>query len=253
MVKPTWVGQDIDSWGIDHGTWSVLLHAFPDASIPVVQLSLNAFKDFDHHLELGRKLAALRDNGVLVIGSGNIVHNLRAVDYRQPDTGYDWATASTTPAKKILLDRTRPRLRPRRRPRLRAAPFPPPTTSCHCSTSLASPATPTSPLSLLSTGTPPVRSAWPPTRSEQAAHGTTASIRLHLCPNPCRPIKPTSETLPSCLRRIPDHRISSREASQVGVLTSAGVAAGRSSRRSWGSYWPWSRRNGGYLSCKKAT
>ena len=91
VVKPTWVGQDIDSWGIDHGTWSVLLHAFPDASIPVVQLSLNAFKDFDHHLELGRKLGSLRDHGILVIGSGNIVHNLRAVDYRQRDTGYDWA------------------------------------------------------------------------------------------------------------------------------------------------------------------
>ena len=91
VCKPTWVGRDIDSWGIDHGTWSVLLHAFPDASIPVIQLSLNAFKSFEHHLELGRKLAPLRDAGVLVIGSGNVVHNLRAVDYRQADEGYDWA------------------------------------------------------------------------------------------------------------------------------------------------------------------
>ncbi len=103
VVKPTWVGRDIDSWGIDHGTWSVLLHAFPDASIPVVQLSLNAFKDFDHHLELGRKLGALRDQGVLVIGSGNVVHNLRAVDYRQRDTGYDWAMRFDEVARERLL------------------------------------------------------------------------------------------------------------------------------------------------------
>ena len=102
VVRPTWVGQDIDSWGIDHGTWSVLLHAFPDASVPVVQLSLNAFKDFDHHLDLGRKLAPLRDHGILVIGSGNVVHNLRAVDYRQRDSGYDWATRFDEVARERL-------------------------------------------------------------------------------------------------------------------------------------------------------
>lgn len=102
VCKPTWVGQDIDSWGIDHGTWSVLLHAFPDARIPVVQLSLNAFKDFDHHLELGRKLAPLRDEGILIVGSGNVVHNLRAVDYRQPDNGYDWALRFDDVARETL-------------------------------------------------------------------------------------------------------------------------------------------------------
>ena len=102
VVKPTWVGMDIDSWGIDHGTWSVLLHAFPDASIPVVQLSLNAFKSFDHHLELGRKLAALREQDVLIIGSGNIVHNLRAVDFRQPDAAYDWAQRFDDAAREVL-------------------------------------------------------------------------------------------------------------------------------------------------------
>src|SRR6188508_3263367 len=53
IVKPTWVGADVDSWGIDHGSWSVLTHAFPEADIPVVQLSLNADKDFDYHLGLG--------------------------------------------------------------------------------------------------------------------------------------------------------------------------------------------------------
>ena len=90
-VQPTWVGADVDSWGIDHGTWSVLVHAFPDASIPVVQLSVNADKSLDYHLELGRKLAPLRERGVLVIASGNVVHNLAAVQWGMTDDGYDWA------------------------------------------------------------------------------------------------------------------------------------------------------------------
>jgi len=102
VVKPTWVGQDVDSWGIDHGAWSVLLHAFPDASIPVIQLALNASKDFDHHLELGRKLAPLRQQGVLIIGSGNIVHNLRTVDFQQADSGYDWARRFDDRAREVL-------------------------------------------------------------------------------------------------------------------------------------------------------
>ena len=78
------------------------MHAFPDASIPVAQLSLNAFKSLDHHMELGRQLAPLRDEGVLIIGSGNIVHNLRAVDFGHAETGFDWAQRFDERARDVL-------------------------------------------------------------------------------------------------------------------------------------------------------
>jgi 4,5-DOPA dioxygenase extradiol len=105
LVAPVWVGLDQDSWGLDHGTWSVLCHAFPDADIPVVQLSINAAKPFEYHVDLGRRLAPLRRQGVLVVGSGNVVHNLRRVDFRAGDTGEPWAHRFDEAARALLTER----------------------------------------------------------------------------------------------------------------------------------------------------
>ena len=91
LVKPRWIGLDRDQWGIDHGTWSVLAHMYPDADIPVLQLSINALKPLDYHLELAASLAPLREQGVMIVASGNIVHNLQELQWRQQELAYDWA------------------------------------------------------------------------------------------------------------------------------------------------------------------
>ncbi|HEY1146150.1 MAG TPA: 4,5-DOPA dioxygenase extradiol [Allosphingosinicella sp.] len=91
LVKPEWLGLDRDQWGLDHGTWSVLAHLYPEADIPVLQLSINALRPLDYHVALARRLAPLRDRGVMIVASGNIVHNLGRLQWNQPDLGYDWA------------------------------------------------------------------------------------------------------------------------------------------------------------------
>lgn len=92
MLAPLAVQQD-QSWGLDHGTWSVLVKMYPDADVPVVQLSLNMHEGEAFHYALGQKLAALRNEGVMIIASGNVVHNLRRLDQRAGDGhgGFDWA------------------------------------------------------------------------------------------------------------------------------------------------------------------
>ncbi len=104
VVKPTWVGLDLDSWGLDHGTWSVLVHMFPEADIPVLQLSIDAGKPFDYHVALGAQLAELRQQGVLIVASGNVVHNLGLLEWSRPDAGFDWARDFNEAAKRLMTD-----------------------------------------------------------------------------------------------------------------------------------------------------
>jgi len=105
VVAPEFVGADRDGWGLDHGTWSVLVHAFPAADVPVVQLSINALKPAQFHVDLGAKLARLRESGVMLLGSGNVVHNLRAIDWHQPDAGFDWARRFDEAAREVMTQR----------------------------------------------------------------------------------------------------------------------------------------------------
>lgn len=102
VLAPLEVRLD-DSWGLDHGTWSVLKHVYPAADVPVVQLSIDETQPAAFHFEIGRKLAPLREEGVLIAGSGNLVHNLHAYAWGQhPREPYDWAVRFEAAARERM-------------------------------------------------------------------------------------------------------------------------------------------------------
>lgn len=103
MLAPLPVQLD-NSWGLDHGTWSVLCHVYPEAEVPVVQLSIDESRPTSFHFEIGRKLAPLREEGILIAGSGNLVHNLHTYAWgRHLPEPYDWAVRFETEARAMML------------------------------------------------------------------------------------------------------------------------------------------------------
>lgn len=103
-ITGTEIGLD-QKWGLDHGAWSVIRHLYPDAGIPVIQLSLDYTKPPEYHYELAKQLGWLRRRGVLIIGSGNMVHNLRLVDWRRlnDEFAFDWAAEAGEKMKTMIL------------------------------------------------------------------------------------------------------------------------------------------------------
>lgn len=104
LIKKTEVRLD-DKWGLDHGAWSVVKHLFPDADVPVIEMSLDYSQPAQYHYELAKELTSLRGKGILIIGSGNIVHNLRMVAWNKlnEDFGYDWALEANDKMKRYIL------------------------------------------------------------------------------------------------------------------------------------------------------
>ena len=106
LLKPTNVVLDDASWGLDHGTWSVLAHLFPRADVPVIQLSIDEMQPPLVHYELGRRLSALREETVLIVGSGNVVHNLHTYAWgRHGVEPLDWAVRFEAELRRLLLSR----------------------------------------------------------------------------------------------------------------------------------------------------
>lgn len=104
LIKNTTVHLDHE-WGLDHGTWSVVKRMYPEARIPVLQLSIDGTRGAEWHYELAKELSSLRQKGILIIGSGNMVHNLRMVDWQHQDTGYDWAIEANETFKSLIEKR----------------------------------------------------------------------------------------------------------------------------------------------------
>lgn len=106
LVKKTEVGLD-DKWGLDHGAWSVIKHLYPKADVPVIQMSLDHYQNPEYHYELARELSSLRRKGILIIGSGNMVHNLGMVAWDKlnaVDYAYDWAREASEKMKRFILE-----------------------------------------------------------------------------------------------------------------------------------------------------
>jgi 4,5-DOPA dioxygenase extradiol len=104
LVRKTGVGLD-ESWGLDHGAWSVIKHLYPDADVPVIEMSLDHYQSPQYHYELAKELRSLREKGVLIIGSGNMVHNLGLVAWDKLDAvfGFDWALEAGGKMKNFIL------------------------------------------------------------------------------------------------------------------------------------------------------
>ncbi|WP_294229938.1 4,5-DOPA dioxygenase extradiol [uncultured Chryseobacterium sp.] len=106
LLAPVPVEED-HSWGLDHGAWSVIKHLYPEADIPVIQMSIDYTKPPQYHFDLAKKLNKLREKGILIIGSGNIIHNLRLIDWRNintPGAGWDWAIEAREKTNHWILD-----------------------------------------------------------------------------------------------------------------------------------------------------
>jgi 4,5-DOPA dioxygenase extradiol len=101
LLAPLTVTLDHE-WGLDHGTWSVLKHVYPEADVPVVQIAIDGTKPPQFHYELGQRLSALRDEGVMLLGSGNVVHNLQVIQWVSSARAYPWATQFNESARAML-------------------------------------------------------------------------------------------------------------------------------------------------------